>query len=109
VTVHDEAHIWDPDSEASSGRLLAALEEALMGPRKLTPEQIRDAQTKRIGRTIRSLRGPMTQHSLGKAIGVNHSKISDWERGAQRPSEVHQHLLAAFFGVTVGYLHDEHP
>lgn len=84
--------------------------EVLM-PRKPepTPEQVRQAQTELIGRNIAAIRGELTQAFLADIAHVSRNRVSDWEKGRQRPSDSHLQRLADYFGVTVGWFYDEHP
>ena len=52
-------------------------------------------------RLLRRNAGFKTQGELAQAVGVERTTVSDWERGAQKPSGVHLGRLADIGGVDV--------
>lgn len=56
---------------------------------------------KKIGRTLRDLRGDKSQREVAEACGVTDMAISLYESGDRIPRDETKILLAKFFGVTV--------
>ena len=59
-----------------------------------------------IGETIRTLRTSqgLSQKELGDALDISTQAVSKWETGAAIPDTLMLPQIAAFFGVSVGYL-----
>lgn len=62
-----------------------------------------DAKT--IGRKLRELRGVFrTQEEVAKAVGIERSALSRYEKGEQIPTDRVKLALAEYYGVSVGAL-----
>lgn len=64
-----------------------------------------------IGDRLRGLREAqeLSQHALGKEIGVSQSHICEIEAGVKRPGIGLLERLAAYFNVPVGYFFADDP
>jgi DNA-binding XRE family transcriptional regulator len=54
-------------------------------------------------RELREDKG-LTKVALGKALGLSHTAIVNWENGKKYPSIFTFLVIAEFFGVTIEYL-----
>jgi transcriptional regulator with XRE-family HTH domain len=62
----------------------------------------------RIGKTIRELRGEMSQDALAKKLEVAPNTLSRWETGTYKPSPADLDQISRFFGVPITVFFPEH-
>lgn len=55
----------------------------------------------RIGRTIRELRGEVSQESLAKSLNVAANTLSRWETGTYKPTPADLDAIARHFAVPI--------
>lgn len=62
------------------------------------------------GDRVRELRESrkITRPELGKELGINYNTIRYWEENKTTPNQFNKVRVAAFFGVTIGYLTGVH-
>jgi transcriptional regulator with XRE-family HTH domain len=62
-----------------------------------------------IGKTIRQLRGEMSQEALAKELDVAPNTLSRWETGTYKPTPADLDLIARSFGVPITIFFPDQP
>lgn len=57
-----------------------------------------------IGQDLRNLRGTRSRSQVARELGISESAIISYESGERTPRDELKVTLAAYFGVTVGFL-----
>lgn len=61
-----------------------------------------------LARNIRTARGEMRQRDIANHLGLDHMRVSDWERGVCSPSMGNLAALAMLTGKTMAWFYTDH-